>query len=67
MLAYQGMQVAEVFGDYALGPYKMTESPRLIVVARRPGLIAAGRRAWLPLESFTGWYPRYPPRLPWRR
>jgi SAM-dependent methyltransferase len=37
MLAYQGMQVADVFGDYALGPYKMNESPRLIVVARRRG------------------------------
>ncbi|TDX00970.1 class I SAM-dependent methyltransferase [Dinghuibacter silviterrae] len=35
MLAFQGMQVKDVFGDYALGTYRMAESPRLIVVAQR--------------------------------
>ena len=36
MLAFQGLQVQDVFGDYQLGPYRQGESPRLIVVARRP-------------------------------
>ncbi|HTJ13772.1 MAG TPA: class I SAM-dependent methyltransferase [Dinghuibacter sp.] len=35
MLAFQGMQVKEVFGDYQLGSYKMNESPRLIMVAQK--------------------------------
>lgn len=33
MLAYQGMQVKEVFGDYHLGRYHLKESPRMIIVA----------------------------------
>lgn len=35
MLAYQHMQVQEVFGDYQLGPYDIRKSPRLILVARK--------------------------------
>lgn len=35
MLAFQGLQVQDVFGDYQLSPYKLSESPRLIVVARK--------------------------------
>lgn len=35
MLAYQGLQVQEVFGDYRLGAYDVRKTPRLIVVAER--------------------------------
>jgi len=35
MLAYQNLQVKDVFGDYRLGPYRMNESPRLILVAQK--------------------------------
>ncbi|MEN9686403.1 MAG: hypothetical protein RLZZ28_2189 [Bacteroidota bacterium] len=35
MLAYQGMQVQEVFGDYHLGRYDVRKSPRMIIVARK--------------------------------
>lgn len=33
MLAYQGMQVKEIYGDYQLGPYDIRKSPRMIIVA----------------------------------
>ncbi len=38
MLAFQDMQVQEVFGDYELGAYDIHKTPRLIVVAgkKRP-------------------------------
>lgn len=35
MLAFQEMQVIEIFGDYQLGKYSLTDSPRLIVIARK--------------------------------
>jgi SAM-dependent methyltransferase len=35
MLAYQNLQVKDVFGDYQLGPYRINESPRLILVAQK--------------------------------
>lgn len=35
MLAYQGMQVQEVFGDYQLNRYDVKNSPRMIIVARK--------------------------------
>lgn len=35
MLAYQGLQVQEVFGDYQLGHYDVRKTPRLIVVAKK--------------------------------
>ena len=35
MLAYQGMQVQEVFGDYQLGAYDIRKTPRLILLARK--------------------------------
>jgi SAM-dependent methyltransferase len=35
MLAFQGMQVMEVFGDYQLGPYDVRKTPRLIIIATR--------------------------------
>lgn len=35
MLAYQGMQVQEVFGDYRLNRYDVRKSPRMIVIARK--------------------------------
>jgi SAM-dependent methyltransferase len=35
MLAYQGMQLQEVFGDYHLGRYDVRKSPRMIIVARK--------------------------------
>jgi hypothetical protein len=35
MLAYQGMQVLEVFGDYHLNAYDVRKTPRLILVARK--------------------------------
>ncbi|RYZ23911.1 MAG: class I SAM-dependent methyltransferase [Chitinophagaceae bacterium] len=34
MLAFQGLQVQEVFGDYSLGHYDVRRCPRLIVVAK---------------------------------
>lgn len=35
MLAYQNMQVQEVFGDYHLGRYDLRKSPRMIIVAKK--------------------------------
>jgi SAM-dependent methyltransferase len=35
MLAYQNMQVQEVFGDYELGRYDVRKSPRMIIVAKK--------------------------------
>lgn len=35
MLAYQGMQVQEVFGDYQLNDYHVKNSPRMIIIASR--------------------------------
>lgn len=35
MLSFQGMQVEEVFGDYAFGPYDTRKAPRLIIVANK--------------------------------
>jgi SAM-dependent methyltransferase len=35
MLAYQNMQVKEVFGDYQLGKYHVKNSPRMIIVAKK--------------------------------
>ena len=37
MLAYQKMQVQEVFGDYQLGNYDIQKSPRMIIVAKKVG------------------------------
>jgi SAM-dependent methyltransferase len=33
MLSFHGMQIRDVFGDYALGPYDVRKSPRMILVA----------------------------------
>lgn len=35
MLAFQKMQVKEIFGDYSLADYHLTDKPRLIVIASR--------------------------------
>lgn len=35
MLAYQGMQIQEVFGDYNFGTYDVLKSPRMIIVAKK--------------------------------
>jgi SAM-dependent methyltransferase len=35
MLAYQKMQVQQVFGDYQLGRYDINTSPRMIIVAKK--------------------------------
>ncbi len=35
MLAYQQMQVREVFGDYQLGSYDVRKSPRMIIIAKK--------------------------------
>ncbi|MBM3416160.1 MAG: methyltransferase domain-containing protein [Bacteroidetes bacterium] len=35
LLAWQGLQVQEVFGDYQLGHYDVRKTPRLIVVAKK--------------------------------
>ena len=35
MLAYQGLQVQEVFGDYELNAYDIRKTPRLIVIAKK--------------------------------
>jgi SAM-dependent methyltransferase len=35
MLAFQDMQVTEVFGDYELGPYNVRKTPRMIILAQR--------------------------------
>ena len=39
MLAFQEMQVQEVFGDYRLGRYDITKSPRMIIIARKKSTI----------------------------
>ncbi len=35
MLAYQGMQVQQVFGDYQFSSYDVRKTPRLIVIAKK--------------------------------
>jgi hypothetical protein len=35
MLSFQNMQVTEVFGDYALNPYNVNTTPRMILVAKK--------------------------------
>lgn len=35
MLAYQGLQVVKVFGDYFLGEYHIRKSPRMIIIAKK--------------------------------
>jgi SAM-dependent methyltransferase len=35
MLAYQGMQIKEVFGDYLLNPYHVRKTPRMIMLAQK--------------------------------
>ena len=35
MLAYQGMQIREVFGDYELGHYHVRNTPRMIMIAKK--------------------------------
>jgi SAM-dependent methyltransferase len=35
MLAYQGMQIREVFGDYELNPYHVRKTPRMIMLAQK--------------------------------
>ncbi|CAN5689551.1 class I SAM-dependent methyltransferase [soil metagenome] len=35
MLAYQGMQIKEVFGDYKLGSYHVRKTPRMIMIAQK--------------------------------
>lgn len=35
MLAYQGMQIREVFGDYYLGRYDVRKTPRMIMIAKK--------------------------------
>lgn len=35
MLAFQKLQVTEVFGDYALNPYDIKKTPRLILLAKK--------------------------------
>jgi SAM-dependent methyltransferase len=35
MLAYQGLQVQEVFGDYKLEKYDIKKTPRLIIIAKK--------------------------------
>lgn len=37
MLAYQGLQVQEVYGDYLFGPYHVRDSARMIIIARKKG------------------------------
>jgi len=35
MLAYQKVQIQEVFGDYNFGAYSLNESPRMIIIGRK--------------------------------
>ncbi len=35
MLAYRGLQVQDVFGDYQLGHYDVKQTPRMIIVAKK--------------------------------
>ena len=35
MLAYQGLQIQEVYGDYNFGHYHVRKSPRLIMIAKK--------------------------------
>jgi 2-polyprenyl-3-methyl-5-hydroxy-6-metoxy-1,4-benzoquinol methylase len=35
MMSYQNLQIQEVFGDYNLGQYKLNDSPRMIILAKK--------------------------------
>ena len=37
MLAFQGMQIKEVFGDYNFSAFDMYKTPRLILIASKTG------------------------------
>jgi hypothetical protein len=43
MLAYQGMQVEEIFGDYSFGSYDVSKTPRMIIVASKAVVEAADK------------------------
>jgi SAM-dependent methyltransferase len=43
MLAFQNMQVVEVFGGYNLDPYDVKKTPRLIIVARKKARLPDGQ------------------------
>ena len=38
MLSFQGLQVTEVFGDYAFGDYHVKKTPRLILIATKDSI-----------------------------
>jgi SAM-dependent methyltransferase len=38
MLAFNGLQVQHVFGDYQLNAYDVKKSPRLMVIAKKSGV-----------------------------
>jgi len=42
MLAFQNLQVIEVFGNYNLAPYDLKKTPRMIIVARKKSNHEAG-------------------------
>jgi hypothetical protein len=35
MFAYQGLQIQEVFGDYAFSNYDVKRSPRMLMIAKK--------------------------------
>jgi len=35
MLAYQDLQIQEVFGDYNFSNYDVRKSPRLVIIAKK--------------------------------
>jgi SAM-dependent methyltransferase len=45
MFSRHDLAIDEVYGDYALNPYDRERSPRLMVVARKPGVTRSARLA----------------------
>ena len=43
MLAYQGMQVKEVYGNYSFSPFDIRKTPRLIIIASRMEFMGGDR------------------------
>ncbi|MBL0232274.1 MAG: class I SAM-dependent methyltransferase [Chitinophagaceae bacterium] len=43
MLAFQGMQVKEVYGDYAFSPFDIKKTPRLILIASRAEMMSGDK------------------------
>lgn len=53
MLAFQGMQVQEVFGDYQFNEYDVENTPRLIIIASKASILSGDKEKRLYSDGRT--------------